>query len=260
MNYCDSHLHFQEFEKQSIDIPAIRTSMQSGGITKAIDVRNACDPSRISGIPGIYRAWGLFPSISADIEQGTPIEEIMQKVIMRIDSDTDCVAVGECGLDYYWNHAKPEIQMLLFTLQAELSAHTGKSLIVHCRDAHSDMRHALRDTRRGPTVIHCFSGDADDARKYLDLGCMISFAGNITYKNAQNLRDAVKIIPTERLLIETDAPYLAPVPFRGKKTMPEMIAATYACIAETRGQDLEELADSVSSNFETFFLENMISG
>ncbi len=166
----------------------------------------------------------------------------------------ECAAVGEGGLDYHWMHGSREAQRLLFEAQIDLAVRLGKPLIVHSRDAHRDTLGILSSLRPGvPVVIHCFGYDADAAREFLDLGCWISFAGNLTYPASSELRKACALVPADRLLLETDSPYMAPEPFRGKPCTPLRIRPTYEVAAALRGEEMENLARTVSGNLRIVF-------
>lgn len=170
--------------------------------------------------------------------------------------DEACVAVGECGLDYHWRHGGPEAQERLFRGQAELAARYGKPLIVHSREAYDDTLRVVKDyAGRVPTVIHCFGYGADEAEAFLKAGCYISFAGNLTYAKAEPLRRALALAPSERLLLETDAPYMNPLPRRGKDASPLDIGRSYEAAALLRSADLGALARATLDNLKSILAE-----
>lgn len=166
------------------------------------------------------------------------------------------IAIGECGLDYYYDKSDRAAQRERFGAHIETARATGLPLVVHTRDAEEDTSQILTAAvaRGGVTgVLHCFTGSADLARKALDLGFFISLSGIVTFKNARDLQDTAKFIPADRLLVETDAPFLAPVPNRGKTCEPAFVADTAAFVAALRDEPLDQLAATTTANFFTLF-------
>ncbi len=158
------------------------------------------------------------------------------------------VAVGETGLDYYYDHSPRDVQQAAFARFIELARAVGKPVVCHIRDAHDDARAILREGGVADCVIHCFTGTPDDARAYAGMGYYVSFSGIVTYKTAQPLRDAVPLVPRDRLLIETDCPYLAPIPRRGKRNEPAFLTHTAEVVARCSGMSFEELAEVTTRN------------
>ena len=167
----------------------------------------------------------------------------------RVCRQPDIVAVGECGLDYHYDHSPREVQRTAFERQARLARDLDKPLVVHTREADDDTV-AILSRGLGPRggAIHCFTGDALAARRYLDLGLYLSIPGVVTFKAAEALREAAKLIPLARLLVETDCPYLTPVPHRGKRNEPAYVALTARVLADLRGESYEDLAVATSEN------------
>jgi len=166
------------------------------------------------------------------------------------------IAIGECGLDYYYDKSDRDAQRERFEAHIDAARQTGLPLVVHTRDAEQDTGEILEAAvkRGGVTgVLHCFTGSAELARKGLDLGFYISLSGIVTFKNAADLQDTAKWLPAERILVETDAPFLAPVPNRGKTCEPAFVADTAAFVAELRGEAPEALAERTTSNFFQLF-------
>ena len=166
------------------------------------------------------------------------------------------VAIGECGLDYYYDKSDRAAQRERFAAHIEAARTTGLPLIIHTRDAEDDTAEILADAvgKGGVTgVLHCFTGSAELARTALDLGFFISISGIVTFKNAKDLQETAKIIPLDRLLVETDSPFLAPVPHRGKPCEPAFVADTAAFVAELRGEPLDDLAAATTANFFRLF-------
>jgi TatD DNase family protein len=166
----------------------------------------------------------------------------------------DCVALGECGLDYHHMEALPSQQKELFRSQALMAIEYKLPLIVHSRDAYLDTLEIVAETASyAPVVIHCFGYGPKEAEKFLEAGCKLSFAGNISYKNAEPLREAFRLCPLDRLLCETDAPYMNPTPHRGKASTPLDISRTVALGAELKGIQAEDLSASISANATSLF-------
>ncbi len=160
----------------------------------------------------------------------------------------EIAAVGETGLDYFYNHSPKEAQLEAFHRQCQLAKQVGKPVIIHVRDAHDDCVEVLRSEGMHEGMIHCFTGDTDAARKYLDLGFFISISGVVTYKKSEALQAAVAFTPLERLMVETDSPFLAPIPFRGKKNEPGYVAETAKKVGELKGVDAETAALTCARN------------
>jgi TatD DNase family protein len=166
------------------------------------------------------------------------------------------IGIGECGLDYYYDKSDRQAQRERFEAHIDAARQTGLPLIVHTRDAEEDTAEILEAAvkRGGVTgVLHCFTGSAELARKGLDLGFFISLSGIVTFKNARDLQETAKWLPADQMLVETDSPFLAPVPHRGQKCEPAFVADTAAFVAELRGVDSERLAESTTANFFKLF-------
>ncbi len=175
-------------------------------------------------------------------------------------NDAKIVAWGEIGLDYWYDHSPRDIQQQVFVQQLELAKAADLPIIIHCRpsqksdtDAWDDLFRLLSEHWTGQGVMHCFTGTLDQARHALDIGFLLSFAGNVTFPKAQNIRDAALLCPLDRMLIETDSPYLAPVPHRGKRNEPAYVRDTAIYLAQLKGITPEELGHATRANFSRFF-------
>jgi len=166
------------------------------------------------------------------------------------------IAWGEIGLDYFYDHSPRDVQQRVFRDQIALAHDAKLPIIIHCRDAWSDcldiLEKSWKPTGRGG-ILHCFTSTIEDARRGLDMGFMISFTGNLTYPKAQNIRDVAKDLPLANILIETDAPYLAPQPWRGKRNEPAYVAEVARTLATVRNCSPEEIAAATAGNFRRFF-------
>jgi len=166
------------------------------------------------------------------------------------------IAIGECGLDYYYDKSDRDAQRDRFEAHVDAARQSGLPLVVHTREAEADTAEILgRAVKEGGVtgVLHCFTGSAELARKGLDLGFYVSLSGIVTFKNAQNLQDTAKWLPSNQMLVETDSPFLAPVPHRGQKCEPAFVADTASFVAGLRGEDPEQLAEATTANFFTLF-------
>ena len=160
----------------------------------------------------------------------------------------EVVAVGEAGLDYFYNHSPKAEQVEGFRRQCQLAVKLKKPLVVHVRDAHDECFEVLKGEGVNAGMIHCFTGDTEQARRYLDLGFHLSISGVVTYKKTEALQAAVAFAPLDRLMVETDSPYLAPVPFRGKRNEPANVGETAKKVAELHNRDAEEVALTCAKN------------
>jgi len=174
--------------------------------------------------------------------------------IAELAAQPDVRAVGETGLDYYRDHSAPALQREWFRAHIEIAKATGKALMIHDRDAHDDVLDILAESNAPEHVIfHCFSGDAELAKRCADAGYVMSFAGNVTFPSATALREAAEVAPADLILVETDAPFLTPVPNRGRQNAPAQVANTLRAIAAIKGMDVAELCAAVSANAERVF-------
>lgn len=183
-------------------------------------------------------------------ENGEPtLEWLLQEL-----EHPHAVAVGEVGLDYHYGREQMAAQKRSFSLHLEAARRTGKPVVIHTREARADTLALLREANLPQAgVLHCFTEDWDTAKAALDMGFYISMSGIITFRTAEDLRQIARQIPADRLLVETDAPYLAPVPYRGKSNVPQYVRETAQLLAELRGVDLETLAAQTTANFKRLF-------
>lgn len=194
----------------------------------------------------IYFSVGTHPH-NAHEELDIPLEEII-----RLSEHPKCVAVGEAGLDYFYQHSPREAQAEGFRRHIAAARETGLPLEIHAREADDDTAEILiEETKKGafPAVLHCFTGGRDLAMRAVDLGLYVSFSGVVTFKKAENLRELAAELPLDQILVETDSPYLAPVPYRGKTNEPSFVAHTAQVVADARSMTLEALADATTDNF-----------
>jgi TatD DNase family protein len=250
----DSHCHldFDDFKGEQEDVVArARAAGIKGMLTICTRLADAANIRAIAAAhDGIWCSVGIHPHEAED-GAGVTAEELI-----TLAEPAEIVGIGETGLDFYYEHSPRDIQEEVFRAHIQAARQTGLPIIVHTRDADADtVRILAQEQARGPFsgVIHCFSAGAEVARCALDHGMYISFSGIVTFKNADAVRMVARDVPMERLLVETDAPYLAPVPVRGKRNEPAFTAHTAAYVAEIKGLGLDEFARVTTDNFFTLF-------
>jgi TatD DNase family protein len=200
--------------------------------------------------PDVWASVGIHPHNTDDHPDLTYDE------LLEATRDPRVIGIGETGLDYYYDHSDRSEQQRLFRIHIEVARETGLPLIIHTRDAEADTIAILADEmEKGafPALIHCFTASAEFGERILELGLSISLSGIVTFKNAKDLQEVAETVPQDRLLVETDSPFLAPVPHRGKPCEPGYVTATAAFIAELRGESLQDLAEYTSRNFYRLF-------
>ncbi len=251
----DSHAHIQGKEYAG-EVEAVIARAHEAGVEKIIAVGGAGDMSSnteavglAKSFPGVYATVGMHPHDAKDVGA----EELQE--LKSLTAEPKVIAVGETGLDYYYDHSPREVQRRVFGQFIHLARETGLPIVVHERDAAQDVADLLRTEGAGKLrgVIHCFTGNYEAARAYLDLGFYISFTGIITFKNAEALRDVVRNVPLERMLVETDSPYLTPVPHRGKRNEPAYVRYVAETVAGLKGVTLEEAARVTTQNVRQLF-------
>ena len=254
MPLIDTHCHLDEdafaFDRDEVVARAVQA-----GVEAIITIGTTAASSRTAvaiaeQFDGVFAAVGIHPNYASAAQPGD--WEAIQDLAMH----PWVAAIGETGLDRYWDHTHLETQQEWFARHIDLSRRTGKPFVVHCREAEADVLAELRRAAAsGPLkgVMHSFSGSEATAEECLELGLYLSFAGIVTYKKSEDLRQIAARVPADRILVETDAPYLAPVPNRGKRNEPAWVRHTAETLAQVRGISLEELAAQTTSNAEQLF-------
>jgi TatD DNase family protein len=234
-------------------LAAVLAAARAAGISKVITVGTTLESSRWSARCAaehdeVYAAVAIHPNDTvAAVASALTADEVLTE-IEALAAHPRVVAVGETGLDYYRDHAAPDVQRWWFREHIKIAKRTGKTLMIHDREAHADVLRIL--TEEGPpeaVVFHCFSGDVPMVKQCAEAGYVMSFAGNVTFANAQPLRDAAAAAPADLILAETDAPFLTPVPNRGRPNEPALTADTLRCLAEVKGMDVADLCDTVTA-------------
>ena len=262
--YTDSHCHLEN-KRFDDDRADVFVRAKDAGVTTMLAIGNGDGPGTGTldcGIQlaqrheNVYATVGIHPH-EAELAKPEDFDELE-----RLAKDPKVIAWGEIGLDYFYDHSPRDVQQRVFVQQMEMARAAKLPIIIHNRpsdnseNAWEDLFRLLREHWASSGmggVLHCFTGSVEHARAALDLGFMISFAGNITYPKAQNIRDAAAMAPLHRIFIETDSPYLAPVPHRGKRNEPAFVVESARQIAQLRKVATEEIGRQTSENFRRFF-------
>jgi len=246
---ADTHCHLSHIE---VDTSSIVAEAAEAGVDVVIDIGMGTEESaaavrRASELGGgVYAAVGVHPNDLAEFEHAPDATIATLREMAR---QPRVVGIGETGLDHYRDRSDPALQEGAFRAQVELARETDRALVVHCRDAHDRLLEVLVDTGTPERVVmHCFSGDLEFARACAERGFYCSFAGNLTYKRSDELRDVARWLPAELLLVETDAPFLAPEGHRGKENRPALLPLTAAVLADLRATPLDDLAVALRDN------------
>ena len=266
--FIDSHAHL-EGKRYDADRDDVLKRAKAAGVDAYLAIGNGDGPATADcGIrlaeqfngkaecPAIWASVGIHP------HEASLADEAAYAQLASWASHPRVIAWGEIGLDYYYDHSPREVQQQVFIRQMELAQAAKLPIIIHCRPS-DNSENAWDDCFRlinehwAPTglagILHCFTGSVEHARRGLDLGFLISFSGNITFPKAQNIRDAARIVPLDRMLIETDSPYLAPIPHRGQRNEPAFVLEVARQIAELRDLTPETVGEQTADNFHRFF-------
>ncbi len=268
--FVDSHCHL-DGTRFAQDRAETITRAQSAGIVAMLAIGNGDGPEqadcaiklaeaqqrgKFASLPKIYASVGVHPHEAKLVDQAA-LDRLAEWA-----KQPAVIAWGEIGLDYHYDHSPRDVQQRVFVRQMELAAAAKLPIIIHNRpsegseNAWDDLSRLLKDnwhsTRLGG-ILHCFTGEEHHARAALDMGFMISFAGNVTYPKALNIQQVAKTVPLDRMLIETDSPYLGPIPFRGKRNEPAYVVETAKFIANLRGLSADEIGHHTGNNFFRFF-------
>lgn len=252
--FIDTHCHLDD-PKIKDDLDNVVKEFKDVGVMIAINI--GCDPKTSAIVKeqaekydGVYFAAGYHPQDVKDAD----LKEL--EIIAELSKNPKCVAIGEIGLDHYWDKSFNQKQEEFFVRQIELANFLKLPINIHVRDATADALRILKDNKNKLVyggVMHCFSGSEETAKELLRLGLYLSFGGTLTFKNAHNIPLVAKNAPEDRILTETDSPYLSPEPFRGKVNTPKNIPIIAAKLAEIRGVDREDIAEAVYKNVKTLF-------
>jgi TatD DNase family protein len=250
----DSHCHLDD-EKFAGDLDAVIKRALAAGVERMMAIGTGDGPADLETAvrladryPCFYATVGVHPHDAVKATEDTfgRLRDLLP--------DPKVLALGEIGLDYHYDFSPRDIQRTVFVRQLELARDAGKPIVIHTREAWTDTMQILREHYTGAGIFHCFTGGPAEAQEGLDLGFHLSFGGVLTFPKAETVREAARLTPLDRLLVETDAPYLAPVPHRGKRNEPAFLVDTARKLAEIRGIPAEELASVTTRNFERLCL------
>ena len=246
-----AHLHFPEFTS---DLGEVLSRARAAGVTRMVTIGTDVATSK-AAIELAGREVDVWASVGIHPHDAGEADDAAFAEIARLAREPRVVAVGEIGLDFFRNLSPRDAQERVFRRLLALGREVDKPVLIHCREAHDDVLRILGEARVGEIggIMHCFSGDATIARRCLDLGLAISLAGPVTYPNARALPDVARLVPADRLVIETDCPFLPPQGHRGQRNEPAYLALTAARVAELRGEKLELLAARLSENARRLF-------
>ncbi len=256
MELIDSHAHI-DFPQFDADRDAMLARARAAGVTTLLAIGTGPGPEKLdAALPyaeandWIYTTVGIHPHEAKEV---TP-EHL--EAMAKLAQHPRVIAWGEIGLDYFYDHSPRDVQERVFRQQMELAHAAALPIIIHCRDAWSDCLALLQEVWK-PTalggILHCFSSTVEDAKRGMDMGFIVSFTANVTYPKAQNIRDVAKVLPLENILIETDSPYLAPQPVRGKRNEPAYVVEVAKLLANVRDLPVEVIAAQTTENFRRFF-------
>ena len=253
MRLIDSHCHLNYeglVERQGEVLETARERGVAGFLNISTRQREWTDIIAVAERePDVWASVGVHPH-EADAHP-----DLGSAALVEAAGHRRVIAIGECGLDYYYDKSDRVAQRERFEAHVEAAGQVGLPLVVHTREAEADTAEILGEAAKGGVVgvLHCFTGSAELARKGLDLGFYVSLSGIVTFKNAADLQETAKWLPADQMLVETDSPFLAPVPHRGQKCEPAFVVDTASFVAQLRGVDVEELADKTTANFFKLF-------
>ena len=246
----DSHCHL---DAVGVPVAEALEAAQAVGVRRVVTVGDTMASSRwcaetAAAFDDVYAAVAVHPNECADFTDADADE------LARLAEQPDVRAIGETGLDYYWGRVDPLVQQAAFRVHIEIAKRAGKALVIHDRDAHDDVLELLDEVGAPDrTVFHCFSGDISISRYCVERGYHLSFAGTVTFKNANALREAASIVPLELMLVETDAPFLTPTPYRGRPNAPYLIPLTVRALAQVKETNEDAVALATAQNAQQVF-------
>ena len=260
--FIDSHAHL-DGKQFATDREQVIARAREAGVRNIVAIGNGDGPANFDcGIQLAEQHDFMYATIGIHPHEARLADQAAFDRMQQLARHPKIIAWGEIGLDYFYDHSPRQTQQQVFAQQMELAAAAKLPIVIHCRPS-NDSDNAWQDCLRlieeqwAPRglagILHCFTGNWSQAKRALDMGFMISFAGNVTFPKALQIRDAALQVPVDRLLIETDSPYLAPVPYRGKRNEPAFVRETARQLGELRGLSTEEMGDRTSRNFYNFF-------
>jgi len=246
-----AHLHVPEFAE---DLAAVLERARAAGVQRVVTIGTDVETT-LAALALAEREEGVWATAGIHPHDAAAADEAAFAAIERLAGHPRVVAIGEIGLDFFRNFSPPDVQARTFRRLLGLARRLGKPAVMHCRDAHAETLAILEEERVSEVggIMHCFSGDVAIARRCLDVGLLISLAGPVTYPNARALPDVARFVPADRLVVETDCPFLPPQGQRGRRNEPAYLALTAARVAELRGESLATLGPRMSANAQRLF-------
>ena len=249
----DSHAHLDD-ARFAADRDALIQRAWDSGVHRILTIGNGTGPDDMGcGIPFAEAYPWIFTTVGVHPHDASKVEDRHFEMMQGFAEHPKVLAIGEMGLDYHYDNSPRDAQQRVFERQLEVAAKVDLPVIVHTREADADTERILRAAGGVRGVLHCFTSSPELAKAALDLGFLISFSGIVTFPNARELAEIATTVPADRLLVETDCPYLSPVPHRGKRNEPAFVLETARFLASARGIPLEELASQTSENFTRLF-------
>jgi len=252
----DSHAHLDDSQFDP-DRDAVIERARSAGLEYLLAISGGSGPDDLaSAVPIAERHDWIYSTVGIHPHEAKKAEERHFEQLGAAARNSKVIGVGEIGLDYYYDHSPREEQKRVLIRQLEIARQTRKPIIIHCREAWEDLTNLIEAHWKSAGlggILHCFSGSAEIARKFIDWGFYVSFAGNVTFKKADGLRAVAREIPLDRLLTETDCPYLAPVPHRGKRNEPAFVREVTRALATLRNSSEQEMGEHAVRNFTRLF-------
>lgn len=250
--WFDSHTHLHICERE-VSLDDLLERAKTNGVEQMVAIGiEVASSERALAIAREYE--GVYSSAGVHPNDATAWNEEAKERVDELLAHDRVVAVGETGLDFYREYTPRDVQRAAFRDHIELAKSHRKPLVIHTRESTTAAIEELESVDPPEELIfHCWSGNTDELKRALDLGAHVSFAGNVSFKSAQNLRDAARLVPADRLLVETDSPFLAPVPHRGKPNEPGFVAAVGKAVADARGEDETEVARTTTANARRIF-------
>ena len=246
-----AHLHVPEFAE---DLTAVLERARAAGVQRLVTIGTDVETT-VAALALAEREDRVWATAGIHPHDAAAADEAAFAAIERLAGHPRVVAIGEIGLDFFRNLSPPDVQERTFRRLLALARRLGKPAVMHCRDAHAETLAILEEERVGEVggIMHCFSGDVAIARRCLDVGLLISLAGPVTYPSARVLPDVARFVPGDRLVVETDCPFLPPQGYRGRRNEPAYLAHTAARVAELRGESLARLGPQMSANARRLF-------
>lgn len=254
MNLIDSHCHL-DHEKFQGDLEETVARSRVAGVTRFLAIGTGEGPPHLeAGLRLAERFEGFFATVGVHPHDASKADAETLTRLAELVKHPKVVALGEIGLDYHYDFSPRDVQMSMFMAQLEIARAAHLPVVIHTREAWADTVGVLRESWRGDGIMHCFTGGIGEAREALDLGLHLAFGGVVTFPKSEETRAAARMVPEDRLLVETDAPYLAPAPHRGKRNEPAFLTETVRKLAEIRGVEPERIAEATTRNFERLCL------